>query len=137
MKEGTLCPFSKPIVGRWCRCVHARVSDRCAGKMICTRTTEYRASCVALADLLRERSRFVLGSRNEDSELTHAQSMKIRCGGLLGMQRVLGLDTVVAPSVLEVIAAIRARYADLAGFPFNEIVKDIQAFSHRKKRSRH
>lgn len=105
--------------------------------MICMRAAEYRASCVALVDVLKERSRFVLGTRNQDSELTHAQSMKIRCGGLLGMQRVLGLESVAAPSVLDVIAATRARYGDLAGFPFNEIVKDIQAFSHRKKSSRH
>jgi len=134
MSNATLCPFSKPIIGRWCRCPFAKLSDRCAGKMVCIRAGECLPGCTHLLDVLKDRSRFILHSHNEDAQLTHAQLMKIRCGGLQGMQRVLELPDDKPPAVLEVIEAANARYGDVDRFPFNEIVQDIQAFSHRRKR---
>lgn len=135
MNDNALCPFSKPIIGNWCRCTQAVLSERCSGKMVCGRAADYRDSCVALVALFKDNSRFVLGLGSDDVELTHAQLMKIRCGGLLGMQRVLRLETDTPPAVRNVIAAAEARYGDVASFPFGEIVRDIKAFSHRKKLS--
>ena len=136
MKDESLCPFSKPIIGRWCRCPHARVCDRCAGKMVCIWARDRRPACESLVEELKQRSRFVLGLGGEEAILTHAQLMKIRCGGLQGMQRVLGLDAGKSPAIPGVIDATVSKYGAVADFPFNEIVRDIQAFSHRRKRSR-
>jgi hypothetical protein len=132
MKDEMLCPFSKPIIGNWCRCPHARLAERCSGKMDCTRPQDYLDSCQALVELLRERSRFVLRLGENDSEMTHAQLMKIRCGGLLGMRRVLGLGSE-PPAVREVIDAANWRYGAVEAFPFSEVVADIQAFRHRRR----
>jgi hypothetical protein len=66
------------------------------------------------------------------------QLMKIRCGGLLGMQRILmdEADASGAPDVLKLIQLAEQRYGEVRDFPFSEIVSDIQNFSHRaKKRS--
>ncbi len=133
MNDDSLCPFSKPIAGLWCQCPHARMVDRRSGKMICIRAHEYRESCITLVSLFKKNSRFVLGLNSNDVELTHAQLMKILCGGLLGMQRVLKLESDSPAAVLDVIAAVETQYTEVVRFPFNEIVKDIQAFSHRKK----
>ncbi|MCW8825384.1 MAG: hypothetical protein OQK78_03065 [Gammaproteobacteria bacterium] len=133
MEEERLCPFSKPIIGQWCRCPHARLAERCSGKMICSREEDYRDSCIGLADLLREKSRFVLGIAAEDEELTHAQLMRLRCGGLLGMQRILELDVAEPPVVRGVMDAAEKQYGELSEFPFSEIVRDIKAFNHRRK----
>ena len=135
MSDPTLCPFSKPIIGCWCRCEYARVSDRCAGKMVCKRASVQRRRCVKLSDLLKERARFVVGVSESDPVLTHAQSMKIRCGGLTGMRRVLAFEADKPPRVVTVIDAVEERYGSLDAFPFNEIVQDIRSFSHRRKRS--
>jgi len=59
--------------------------------------------------------------------------MKIRCGGLLGMQRVLSGSNRV-PDVLEVMDLAQQKYGDVSKFPFNEIVRDIKEFTHRSKR---
>jgi len=101
----TLCPFSKPIIGNWCQCQHANLDERCAGKMTCLQAQQYQAGCYSLVDLFREKSRFVLGLSHADSELTHMQLMKIRCGGLLGMQRILmdERETCEVPDVLRLI----------------------------------
>ena len=131
----TLCPFSKPIIGNWCQCQHANLDERCAGKMTCLQAHEYLAGCYALVDTFREKSRFVLGLSQADSDLTQMQLMKIRCGGLLGMQRILmeSKDCGV-PNVLQLIQLAEQRYGEVSDFPFSEIVCDIQSFSHRAKK---
>ena len=136
MNDDLLCPFSKPILGNWCQCRHAVAADRCAGKMYCTADSAARASCHALVDMLREKGRFVLGVDAASGLITHAQLMKLRCGGLRGMQRVLKntpADSSAPPAVLELIALAEHCYGQLADFPFSEIVRDINAFSHRKR----
>ncbi len=129
----TLCPFSKPIIGNWCQCKHANLDERCAGKMTCLKADLYLAGCYQLVDLFKEKSRFVLGIAHRDDELTHMQLMKIRCGGLKGMQRIMS-DTTDIPDVLQTMEMARQRYGELNTFPFNEIVRDIQEFTHRKRK---
>ncbi|MGD8526713.1 MAG: hypothetical protein PVJ63_10720 [Thioalkalispiraceae bacterium] len=132
-KEPALCPFSKPIIGQWCQCEHARLSDRCAGKMLCRRKDELLPSCQALVELLKQNSRFVIGITDEGMELTHAQTMKIRCGGLQGMQRLLQPGSGEPPKVRDIIAVTEKNYESLENFPFSDIIPDIQVFTHRKK----
>ena len=131
----SLCPFSKPIISNWCQCQHANLDERCAGKMSCLKADEYLAGCYELVDVFKEKSRFILGLSQHNEELTHMQLMKIRCGGLIGMQRVMSgqVDTTI-PDVLNVICQAEVRYGDVLAFPFNEVVRDIKEFSHRKKR---
>ena len=134
MIKNNLCPFSKPLVGGWCQCPYARAAERCSGKMECTRVENYHASCVALVDAFKENSRFVLGISNSAAELTHTQLMKIRCGGLKGMRRVLNLESDEPPVVRDVIAAAATMHGSIDSFPFNEIVRDIKTFQHRNKK---
>ena len=130
----TLCPFSKPIIGRWCQCEFANLDERCAGKMTCLQSEKYIEDCYGLVDIFKERSRFILSLSNNDNELTHMQLMKIRCGGMLGMQRVLSNSDKV-PDVIDIIQLARQQYGDISDFPFNEIVRDIQMFTHRNKKT--
>jgi len=131
--KNTLCPFSKPIIGNWCSCKHANLDERCAGKMTCLEAEQFMPGCRNLVDIFKENSRFVLGIGQHDDELTHMQLMKIRCGGLRGMQRLLSGNNNT-PEVLDIIALAKTRYSDIENFPFNEIVRDIKDFCHRKKR---
>lgn len=133
MKD-TLCPFSKPIIGNWCKCQYANLDDRCAGKMTCLKSDQYLAGCYALVDVLKEQSRFVLGISHPDQVLTHMQLMKIRCGGLLGMQRVLNDQVDELPDVLSIINQANIKFGDILKFPFNDVVRDIKVFTHRKQR---
>ena len=134
MKD-TLCPFSKPIIGNWCQCTQANLAERCAGKMICKQSDKYLAGCRELVSIFKEKSRFVLGLSQHHDELTHMQLMKIRCGGLQGMHRVLS-DNKHTPDVLETLELTRQRFGSVNEFPFSEIVKDIQDFNHRKKKNK-
>ena len=131
--ESPLCPFSKPLIGRYCQCPYAVLAERCSGKMVCSHDAQLRAGCEELVDLFKQKAHFVLGLSSIDAELTHAQSMKIRCGGLLGMQRVLAMDASKPPLVREVMDRAQMQYGSLSGFPYTEIMPDIQTFNHRRK----
>ena len=133
MKNVRFCPFSKPLSGDWCTCPYAILVEQRAGKMVCGREQEFLASCAELSETFKAKSRFVLGV-SDDAELTHAQLMKVRIGGLLGMQRVLTGSTDMLPAVRDVIDGVEARYGSVDDFPFDEIVRDIRAFSHREKK---
>lgn len=129
-----LCPFSKPISSRWCSCPHATLMERCSSKMSCSsREDKFHIACNNLVKTLKKYSSFIVGINTHDAELTHAQSMKIRCGGILGMQRVLKLGVGSPPVIPDVILASNKQFSEVANFPFNEIVQDIKSFSHRKK----
>lgn len=126
-----LCPFSKALIGDWCTCPYAILAERCSGKMLCGREQDYLQSCISLSDILQQKSSFVLGV-NDAAELTHAQLMKVRIGGLLGMQRVIAGSKNALPAVRSIIDSVEAQYGCVEQFPFNEIMPDIRQFHHRK-----
>ena len=132
----TLCPFSKPIIGNWCQCQYANLDERCAGKMTCLKSDQYLAGCYDLVDVLKEQSRFILGISHPEQELTHMQLMKIRCGGLIGMQKLLQHNTDDVPDVLEIMLKAEQTFGSLDEFPFSDIVREIKVFTHRN-RSKH
>ncbi|VAW92142.1 hypothetical protein MNBD_GAMMA22-2373 [hydrothermal vent metagenome] len=134
IKYQKLCPFSKPVIGGWCECPYASLMERCTGKIACHRDDKFFLSCSNLANSLKNNSSFILGLNNSETLLTHAQSMKIRCGGMLGMQRVMNIEINSPPVIPNIIAVAELLYNDACNFPFNEIVQDIKSFNHRKKR---
>jgi hypothetical protein len=100
--------------------------------MTCTRSDDLQESCLQLDDAFKVNTRFILGINKESMELTHAHLMKIRCGGLLGMQRVLKMESPQVVEVRAVIDEIIKNYGSIEDFPYNEIVQDIKNFKHRK-----
>jgi len=110
------------------------MDERCAGKMVCKQPEKYLSHCRELVNLFKEKSRFVLGISQHQNELTHMQLMKIRCGGLLGMHRLLTNSQDSIPNVLQTMELAHNTYGDIRNFPFSEIVKDINDFNHRKNR---
>lgn len=131
-KNLKLCPFSKPILGKWCQCKHAKVAELCSGKMTCAREDDLYPSCLELDAEFKKNTRFILGLNSDVVELTHAQLMKIRCGALLGMQRVYHFNADELVNIREVIDKTISDYGNLTDFPYNEIVQDIKLFHHRK-----
>jgi len=102
--------------------------------MQCNAESKFYDSCLNLSEALKSNASFIIGS-SQDDELTHAQSMKIRCGGILGMQRVMNIEAHTTPVIPDIIAVANMLHGDIKNFPFNEIVQDIKEFSNRKKRT--
>ena len=100
--------------------------------MTCTRIDDLHESCLTLDVAFKNNTRFILGVKNNSDELTHAQLMKIRCGGLIGMTKVLNIDNDECISIRSIIDKITIDYSSIEGFPFDRIVQDIKKFKHRK-----
>ena len=132
MSNKVICPFSKPIIGGWCRCDYANLAERCSGKMSCKHSADYLEQCDHLVELLRENSRFVLALTDDKQPLTHAQLMKIRWGGVQGLHRLFAMQTEL-PDVRAIIERLQ-QDGGMDAFNYSEIMPDIKHFSHRESR---
>ena len=77
--------------------------------------------CTSLHDHLRHGFAFALKNLHENVTLSHAQEMRVQCGGLLGLQHVLnggaGVDNVDA-----LLESIMQQWGELATIPYSEVV---------------
>lgn len=130
-----LCPFSKVIAARIATCPHARQVDRCSAKMTCLAAKNWLPVCSRLDEHLKTNGRFIVKLGHDEKQMTHQQSLKIRAGGIIGIQRVLNLaDTET--SIPALIELVNKHYLSLENFPYELIVDDIKSFSVRPKRTR-
>lgn len=125
------CPFGKAILTRCCACSLAgkrAIAEREA--VICTSPTAHE-QCERLYDLLYDNSQFALKRIHPDAPLTHAQNMKIQCGGLHGLQLLQDGSELVA-DVAALVWAVQQAFGDLEKLPFSTIIQSVSAFQARK-----
>lgn len=126
------CPFDKAILAGCCACELAEkhyVAER--ETVVCTEDSAC-LSCLKLHGLLRHNSAFALRQIHDEAPITHAQEMKLQCGGLLGLQQALdGADTVA--DVAGLVAAAQQKFGSLENFPYAQIVQSVASFKLRKR----
>ena len=87
-----------------------------------------RTNCETLLALLRERCGFAL-KLAPDAPAPHALAMKVQCGGLAGLQQIVGGEAI---DVHRQIAAVHARDGSLAKLPWPAIVASVRAWQGRR-----
>lgn len=125
------CPFGKAILARCCACPLSgkrAIAER--ETVNCSRAAA-REQCLALYKLLRGNSAFALKLVHADEPLTHAQKMKIQCGGLHGLQLALD-DTDEVSDVAALVEAARGKFGSLEELPYSRIIQSVAAFQVRK-----
>lgn len=133
------CPFEKTLLGRRFGCSRATrhyIAERELGGCA---DVEAQARCRALLDRLHENARFVLRLTGPVGHLPHGKEMKIQFGGLLGLQAVLRGEDVAALSGEERVDDIHGTidraveaYGGLGGLPYQEIIKAMASYQHRR-----
>ena len=125
------CPFGKAILARCCACsLSARRAIAEREVVVCTREPAHE-KCEKLYGLLYDNSQFALKRIDPDAPLTHAQNMKIQCGGLRGLQRVQD-DTQDVDDVAALVEAVHHGFGELEDLPFSTIIQSVSAFQARK-----
>ena len=115
------CTFGKAVLAR---CVACSRSDRiqiAEREVVTCQTAPSLSRCISLHEQLRHNFSFALRKTSEQTALSHAQEMRIQCGGLKGLHQVLHDDCEVA-DVDALLAAILMRWEDLADLPYSEVV---------------
>lgn len=84
---------------------------------------------------LKHAAVFALKSTHPDDPLPHAKELKLQCGGLIGLERVLADAKVdVVSDVAGVLNAAVTKYGSLDGLPYSDLIQSIRLFEPRPRR---
>jgi hypothetical protein len=129
------CPFGKAILARCCACSLSRRQAIAEREVVsCTRAA-VREQCCELYELLRRNSWFALKPVHAGEPLTHANNMKVQCGGLRGLQQALDATGEVG-DVAALVEAARQKFGGLEELPYSQIIQSVAAFQLRKPHGR-
>lgn len=129
--DAQACVFGKAVLVGCCGCALSRKRAIAEREAVHCTQVEARALCAELYGALRRNSLFALRLLHDDQPLTHAQNMKLQCGGLHGVQLALdGAEQVADVSAL--IGAACDKYGSLDELPYSQIVQSVSAFQVRK-----
>ncbi len=130
------CPFEKAILSSCSGCSAARKHHIAEREAVSCDSLPAHTLCGALHDLLREKALFALKLPHSAEKLPHAKEMKIQCGGLKGLERVvtgLAEDPQMVADVKDLVSRAIEHFGDIGMLPYLEIVKSISAFEIRQR----
>ena len=129
------CPFSTPLVTHQFGCARAQeVVRRGGAETDCTNATA-RARCERVFEQLKAAALPAFGVEDDLLSMPHSVRVKIQCGGLLGVQRLLAGAATVADRVEDIdqlLTAAEFRFG--AAWPAAELTADMTAYRPRARR---
>jgi hypothetical protein len=115
------CTFEKAILAGCveCKCMErVQIAER---ESVTCMNQASLSRCTSLHVHLRHSFAFALKNVREDAALSHAQEMRVQCGGLLGLQNVLNDGTEV-DNVDALLDSILQQWGELSKIPYSEVV---------------
>jgi hypothetical protein len=134
--DGSLCPFSKAVLTRCCECERSMRINVAEREVVNCASSEARTACLRVLDLLKSNARFALKLPNAESPLSHAQAMKLQCGGLLGLQETVFPERSGESRVSNIYGLIsdaRRIFGRVDALPFGDIVRRISSYENRRR----
>jgi len=130
------CAFEKALLARCGQCSLALRMNIAEREAVGCADAVQRETCLALRGQLRQNAAFALKLMHTNRPLPHAQEMKIQCGGLRGLQKVLSgsAETGEVNGVSALVHLALARYLTLEKLPYSEIMQAVAAFEIRRRR---
>jgi hypothetical protein len=125
------CAFSRAILAGQAGCALARRRAEAEVEAIACTSPVANLNCTTLLALFRERARFALRLPAPSLPVSHAQSMRLQCGGVRALAGAMSRDE--APDIHALVAQARERWGQLAALPFDEIVGRIAAWEPRRR----
>jgi len=131
------CVFERAILSAACQCRLSQrlmIAEREAGAC---RSQAAQSECADLLAQMRRSAQFVLKLTHVDGPLPFGQEIKVQAGGLLGLQQLLSPDEHMrrVSDVRGLVEEARARFGELGRLPYQEIVKAIGSYQHRRRRT--
>ncbi len=126
------CAFGKAVLAGCCSCSLAKKHYIAERESVVCVDLSARNRCISMHQLLRLNSAFALNHIHADEPMTHAQEVKLQCGGLIGLQLAVNNTKAVA-DVVTLLDAARGKFGDQQMFPYSQIVQSVAAFRPRKK----
>lgn len=130
------CVFRAVLLARQAVCERAVRHSLAEREVVaCSQATSH-LNCSTLERLFIERATFPL-KLHPGAALTHGTLMRLQCGGLLGLQRVMDAPPPPAQNdVHRLIAQAQAAHGSLLQLPWERIVEAILAWQPRRRAAR-
>jgi hypothetical protein len=125
------CPFERALLSSCVACSAARKLLLAERELIQCSQAELNPSCQALYAALHSKARFALHMVDPVSPWPFGKEIRAQCGGLLGLQAALQVDT---QDVAAWVGAALAREGGLEALPYSEIMRSVVHFEPRKRR---
>ncbi|HWS14414.1 MAG TPA: hypothetical protein VN279_16545 [Rhodocyclaceae bacterium] len=128
------CAFERAVMAGCCGCslaLRRQISER---ETVACASDPARARCAELRSRLLRSAYFAL-RLEAGVPVPHAKEMKAMCGGLLGLQRLIG-ETESPADVGQLVSAALRRYGDLDALPYSELMPSVAAFELRRRGAR-
>ncbi len=126
------CAFEKTVLTKCVYCSQVEKHNLAEREVVLCQDAALRARCITFYGLLRSNFTFALGLTHADDFLTHAQEMRLQCGGLKGLRYVVcGEDEV--SDVAALLDEAGQRYGELKQFPYREIVVAAREHYHYRR----
>ncbi len=132
-QEHFTCPFSHLILSGRCSCQFSAkdcVAEKEFGSCL---NRDSSNLCQSIYHHLRDNSDFVLKTHNTNN-LSVGQQSKIKMGGLLALQEIMGVNNGDKINDIASLAnQINAAYPNLENMPFSDLMPRISKFKFRNK----
>lgn len=115
------CAFRKAILARCVSCVYMQKVEIAEREAITCQSVDRLSRCNTLHEHLIHGFSFAQKRVRDDIPLTHAQSMRIQCGGLKGLQYILS-ERCEVENVDALVDSVLQKWETLEQVPYSEVV---------------
>jgi len=115
------CSFEKAVVGRCVSCAQSQKFQIAEREAVVCLNPASLSRCTSLHEFLRHSFSFALGKVHDEEVLSHAQEMRVQCGGLKGLQYVLD-DEAEVDDVDELLDNVLQKWGGFEEVSFSEVV---------------
>ena len=123
------CVFHAALLARQAECELVQRRSLAERETMACLNAPAHLNCETLERLFLERATFPL-HLHPGAPLTHGTVMRLHCGGIKGLQQVLGADQ---PDVHRLIARAQEAHGSLTELPWPQIVAQIVAWQPRRR----
>lgn len=124
------CPFERAIQSTLFGCSQSHKTFIGEKESVICSNPDARQDCVALVSQLKKNARFALQLNAPNGLLTHGQEMKLKSGGLQGLQEQLGSEQ--CNDVHELLTDAVTKFGKIEQLPYAELVKAVSRYKLRR-----
>ena len=127
------CPFGRAILRCCAACDRSSQVQIAEREAIACQNAASHSRCKQLDAQLRDSFTFALGKARISVPLTHAEEMRVQCGGLKGLQQVLEGRTEIE-NIDTLVGNALQRWGRLDRIPYSEVVHAAAAADKGRRR---
>ncbi len=126
------CAFSHPLMVGEFRCANGQPIVRRGGPGVGCGSESAHRRCARLFDNLKSESLTALGLQDDPLSLPHSILVKIQCGGLTGIARML--ERRSGDDVAAMLDAAELQFQGIDAVPVHQLVEEISAYRVKRRR---